>query len=404
MRRFLSRVALLACTASALSCEGAAPLQPVPVEQPFASVSAGGYTTCALTTVGDAFCWGRGTSGQLGNGGEQNQDAPVPVTGGHRFTSLSAGYYHACGLTGDGRAWCWGATPKADNAGQLGSGSESEGSLSPVPVRTAIRFLGISAGQMHTCALATDGRAYCWGDNRWGQLGDGTTQNRNVPVAVFGDHRFRSLSAGATHTCGATTAGEALCWGDNFFGAVTGNALAHTPDTCDGGGDRRCTLLPHLLEIVAPLEAVSAGYASTCATARGGAWICWGGNPTSAAPPVLLRSAPVAAVSSGASHWCAVTTAGAAMCRGSNALGQLGAGDEQEFAPEPVAVTGGLSFISLATGMFHTCGVTDGGFAYCWGSNLHHALGGAGTPNTCFSETCRRSPGRVRGQHPSASP
>lgn len=404
MHRLPQRLILSGCGALFLACEAAPPLQPVPVEQPFATVSAAGYTTSALTTEGSAFCWGRGTSGQLGNGGETDQAAPVPVRGGLRFTSLSTGYYHACALTDEGRAWCWGATPAADNAGQLGNGSESEGTTSPVSVRTDAVFSQVTAGQMHTCALAPDGRVWCWGDNQWGQLGDGTTRNRSVPVPVSGDHRFASVSAGGGHTCGATASGAVLCWGDNFFGAVTGSALAHTPDTCSGGGDRRCTLLPQAVAISEPVERVSSGYASTCAVARDGTWYCWGGSQTSAAPPVLLTSTPVRGISTGAGHWCAFTAAGEAVCRGGNGLGQLGTGDEPDFAPTPIPVSGGISFRSLATGMFHTCGISGEGFAYCWGSNHYEALGGAGATSTCGSETCRRSPGRVRGQRPLSTP
>ena len=397
MRRLPFRLVLSVCAAAALACEGAPPLPPVLVEEPFAAISAAGYTTCALTIQGSAYCWGRGTSGQLGNGGEVNQGAPVPVQGGMRFTAISVGYYHACALQADGRAWCWGATPATDNAGQLGNGSERGGSAVPRPVETGLRFRDVTAGQLHTCGLAAEGRAYCWGDNQWGQLGDGTTRSRTTPVAVAGDHRFASLSAGAAHTCGATPTGAVLCWGDNFFGAVTGSGLSHTPDTC-AGGDRRCTLAPHAVEVGTAVDAVSGGYTSTCAVARAGTWYCWGGTLGEAAPPRPVQPGGVAAVSTGAGHWCAVTAQGAARCRGGNGLGQLGTDDPAEFAPAPLPVAGGVSFRSLATGMFHTCGISTDGFAWCWGSNHYEALGGAGATSTCGSEPCRRAPGRVRGQ------
>jgi alpha-tubulin suppressor-like RCC1 family protein len=398
MRRLRLSLPALTCATALLACESAPPLAPVPVEEPFTAISAAGYTTCALTVGGSAFCWGRGTSGQLGNGGADNQGAPVPVQGGRRFSAIAAGYYHACALESDGQAWCWGAAPRADNAGQLGNGSESSGSTVPVAVRTSIRFRDITAGQMHTCGLAVDGQAYCWGSNEWGQVGDGTTRNRTVPVAVSGDHRFISLSAGAAHTCGATTAGQVLCWGDNFFGAVTGSALTHTPDTCEGG-DLRCTLVPHAVDVGAAVQTVSGGDTSTCALAQGGAWYCWGGGAREAAPPRLVRATGIASLSTGLGHWCGVAPEGAAWCRGGNDLGQLGTDGPADFAPSPLPVAGGLTFRVLATGMFHTCGISADGFAWCWGSNHYEALGGAGATSTCGSETCRRAPGRVRGQH-----
>ena len=126
----------------------------------FASVTAGGQHTCALTSSGVAYCWGRGESGQLGVPPPVTvcDDplpvacglVPLPVDGGLRFERLSAGGQHTCGLTADGSAWCWGS-----NAfGQLGNGSSSA-SNAPVAVATAERFTRIVAGQAHTCALTS---------------------------------------------------------------------------------------------------------------------------------------------------------------------------------------------------------------------------------------------------------
>lgn len=370
---------------------------PVPVTEPFAAITANGHTTCALTVSGRAFCWGRGTDGQLGNGGESNQIAPVPVKGGLVFTSLSAGHYHTCGLTYQGVAYCWGA--KGENSGQLGNGPQSRSSREPVRVRISLRFVQIAAGQMHTCGLTAEGEAYCWGDNYWGQLGDGTTRNRSTPVSVAEDHRFAWLGTGAIHTCGATVEGGVFCWGDNFFGAVTGSPLMHTPDTCADGYDMRCTLRPYRLEIDQPLRVVAGGDGSTCGLSDSGEWYCWGGNMHEPSPPRLVESEPsLKAVSVGSSHSCAIADGGAAYCWGGNNIGQLGTGEETEFYRDPMPVTGKLIFQSIAAGMFHTCGVTMDGVAYCWGGNRDLQLG-HGATHTCWgSYPCSRYPVRVRGQ------
>lgn len=376
------------------ACAGEAPLEPEPIDEPLLAVTAGGHTTCALTLGGRAFCWGRGTDGQLGNGGEASESTPVPVAGEHRFTSLTSGYYHTCGLAEGGTAHCWGALQ--ERYGQLGNG-ETSGSARPVPVGSRHTFTQLSAGQVHTCGLAADGAAYCWGDNTWGQLGDGTTTRRTTPVPVSGGERFASLGAGALHTCGVTVEGRVLCWGDNFFGSVTGDPRAHTPDACSDGGDRRCTLAPHQVQTDQRFAAVDAGDALTCGQTDRGAWWCWGGSAQEALPPSPIEPGPgMEQVVAGSSHTCALSSGGAVRCRGGNNLGQLGAGVQSEFSATPLAVQSGLSFRSLAAGMFHTCAVTHEGAAYCWGGNRDGQLGN-GSPQTCWGAyPCSLAPQPVR--------
>lgn len=365
-----------------------------PMHEAISAVTAGGHTSCALTVSGRAFCWGRGTDGQLGNGGETSESAPVPVAGGLHFTSLASGYYHTCGLTGAGTAYCWGA--RHERHGQLGNGGTS-GSVRPVAVDARENFVQLSAGQMHTCGLTAQGTAFCWGDNRWGQLGDGTTTRRATPVPVSGSERFASLGAGALHTCGVTGDGRVLCWGDNFFGSVTGDPRAHTPDTCNAGGDQRCTLVPHQVRTDQRFTTVDGGDALTCGGTDRGAWWCWGGSAQEALLPSEIGPGPgVVVVVAGSSHTCALSAGGGVSCRGGNNLGQLGIGVESEFSPGPVLVPGDRSYRSLAAGMFHSCAVTREGVAYCWGGNRDGQLGN-GSPQTCWgSYPCSLLPQPVR--------
>lgn len=150
---------------------------------------------CGLTGAGEAWCWGRNDEGQLGAGATENlcldalhnthacPDAPAAprkVTAPRKFVRISAGALHTCALGDDGSAWCWGRNAE----GQLGSAGAS--TPTPRAVQTSLRFTEISAGGRSTCAIAAGGEAWCWGDNRWGQLGTGDRTAASTPVRVRG--------------------------------------------------------------------------------------------------------------------------------------------------------------------------------------------------------------------------
>lgn len=171
-----------------------------------------------MTAAGNAYCWGWNLHGQLGDGTNTDRNAPVPVNAaGFSFGGISAGGGNTCGVTIAGDAYCWGL----NNWGQLADGTNTDRDT-PVPVNTGgLSFGDISAGVNHTCGVTTDEDAYCWGENFGGQLGDGTNADRNTPVAVdAGGLNFADISAGLFHTCGVTTAGDAYCWGSNSWGQL----------------------------------------------------------------------------------------------------------------------------------------------------------------------------------------
>jgi alpha-tubulin suppressor-like RCC1 family protein len=194
----------------------------------FADIAAGAWHTCGLTTAGEAWCWGLGSDGQLGEGALVNRDVPVKVSGSYTFTdittvpTITARSYHTCAATTDGDAYCWGS----GWGGQLGNGATAD-QTTPVPVSGGISFAELSAGDGHTCGLDRDGQGWCWGYGGNGQLGTGSTSDRLTPAAVAGGLAFSGISSGAWHTCGVSTAGEAWCWGLGS-GGVLG-----TGDTAD---------------------------------------------------------------------------------------------------------------------------------------------------------------------------
>jgi alpha-tubulin suppressor-like RCC1 family protein len=148
----------------------------------FKQVDAGVAFTCGVTTADKAFCWGSGRNGEVGDGKDFLRFLPRAVTGGHAFDRVTTGGTHTCAEATNNRAYCWGLNA----GGALGTGTSVARSLIPVAVAGGRSFSQVSAGQSHTCAITSAGVAFCWGTNEVGQLGDGTTTNRNVPTRVAG--------------------------------------------------------------------------------------------------------------------------------------------------------------------------------------------------------------------------
>ncbi|MCG6989533.1 MAG: Ig-like domain-containing protein [Gemmatimonadetes bacterium] len=281
--------------------------------------------------------------------------------------NLSAGAVGACGLTTTGQAYCWG-----DNSwGQLGNGRNDPSNV-PVAVSGGLTFQEIGAGHDHTCGLTNAGQVYCWGDNSQGQLGNGTNDPSDVPVAVSGGLKFQWISAGDSHTCGLTVSGRAYCWGNNWDGKLGngGNDPSDVPVAVSGG---------------LSFQWISAGLDHTCAITRTGQAYCWGwngwgqlgsGGLDSAVPVPVSGGLSFQRISAGWTHTCALTNSGQAYCWGGEFpdRGELGNGTTEPSAV-PVAVSGGLSFQDISAGLDHTCALTSSGQAHCWGSNYYGTLG-----------------------------
>ena len=181
---------------------------------PFTSVSVGDYNACAVAVGGDVYCWGLNQEGQLGTGNETSSAVPSLVSGalaGLDAASVNVSGDHGCALA-EQRAYCWGrkiATGEPD---------ATNPQLTPIAVRTDLRFLSISAGLGYNCAIATDNVAWCWGEHEFYTLGDGSADDRRTPQKTSTDARFSSVAAGSFTTCALTTAGQPYCWGINTDG------------------------------------------------------------------------------------------------------------------------------------------------------------------------------------------
>jgi alpha-tubulin suppressor-like RCC1 family protein len=281
---------------------------------------------------------------------------------------LAAGIGHTCAIK-NGALFCWG-----DNAyGQLGDGTTTD-RTSPTQVTSmSANVTAIAAGGKHTCAIQS-GALKCWGDNASRQGGNGTSAIRMNPTQVVGlTSNVTKITAGYQHTC-AIHSGELKCWGDNSSGQI-------------GDGTVIMKALPTYISTPPNIRHISAGFAHTCGSS-GDYIFCWGdntygqlGNGTTAdrsTPTILANIGPhIGIISAGGRHTCA-TQENTLKCWGYNRYGQLGDGTSTD-RTTPVQVTGMSAGISsITTGLFHTCAIQNGS-SKCWGYNSYGQLGDSST-------------------------
>jgi prepilin-type N-terminal cleavage/methylation domain-containing protein len=308
------------------------------------SIASGGFHTCAIASDNKVYCWGWDINGQLGNNSTETSFYPVAVdmTGvlsGKTIKSISAGSNHTCAIASDDKPYCWGS---GDN-GQLGNNS-TESSSVPVEVDMSGALAGktvksISLGEAHSCVIASDDKPYCWGWNTSGQLGDNTLTGKTYPVAVvtgaLGGKTVKSISAGARHTCVIASDDFAYCWGSNVAGQVGNNSTSNrlSPAAVVTGALGGKTV-----------KSISAGGKSTCAIASDNYAYCWGFNtygnlgdnttnqsliPVAVDRSGALNGKTIKSISSGQLfsgyyHSCAIATDNKSYCWGIDFLDTLG--------------------------------------------------------------------------------
>ncbi len=179
-----------------------------------------------MLSGGTVQCWGGDTSGQLGNNTQGTSfDTPVAVSGLTSATAIALGSGFSCALTSGGGVQCWG-----DNQyGELGNNAAGTNSSVPVAVSGLTGVTALGGGDEHACAVASGGSLQCWGSNQYGQLGTGSTTQSNVPGAVSGlSSGVASVAGGQYHTCALTSAGAVQCWGWNMYGQLGNNSTSQS--------------------------------------------------------------------------------------------------------------------------------------------------------------------------------
>jgi alpha-tubulin suppressor-like RCC1 family protein len=350
------------------------------------TISTGQYHSCGVTTAGAAKCWGDNAYGGLGDGSVVNSSTPVGVLGlGSGVASVTAGLYDSCAVTTAGAVKCWG-----HNAlGELGNGTTTDSSTPVDVVGLNSGVARVSVGQVNTCAVTTGGAVKCWGFNVDGQLGDGTTTSSSTPVGVVGlGSGGAAVSVGDYHSCAVTTGGAVKCWGENAWGSLgDGTTPSNVPVTHN--------VPVGVVGLGSGVSSVTAGLDGSCAVTTAGAVKCWGlniygelgnGTTTNSSTPVdvLGLGSGVAAVSAGGGHTCALTTGGAGKCWGYNPVGELGDGSTTN-SSTPVDVVGlGSGGAAISAGGYHSCVETTGGAVKCWGSNGYGQLGDGTTTSSAI--------------------
>ena len=393
------------------------------------SLAAGEHHTCAISISGKLYCWGKNADGQLGIGNSTDQATPQAValfdglTSATTAKALALGSASTCALTAAGTVLCWGA----NNYSQLGDNTSTNRTLpsSSFPVKVSasttlsnvsqISGYGMSANNTNQtfCATDTSGFVYCWGNNFYSQLGDGTNTKSALAKKITSLSGITQVSVGLNNVCATRNNGAVYCWGKNGVGELGVRKAAFVP-------------VPQNISFLSQAKTIAFnGSGMSCASMHDGTVKCWGagalGNGTTgyAVNPVTLSLTGIESLegggsanslyarnssgsvfqwglsfgasniatqnanlsstllfSGGAAHICRVNDSKTANCWGTGVNGQLGNGLATTNNTPPGSTVSGLNNItSIASGNRHSCATLMNGEVWCWGTNSYGQLG-----------------------------
>lgn len=348
------------------------------------TVSALAGHVCGLTADGEAWCWGDNSLGQLGDGTFAPRSTPVKVATDVRFATISVGNLFTCALSLERTVYCWGIGV----SGQLGQPSPDACGLnvsgcSMLPLALPGSFVAVDAGTGHACALDADGAASCWGFNMLGEVGS-TKFGETVPTPflVPGGHAFVSIAAGDMYTCALKADGRAFCWGSG-----NRNELGRSVGSCGSvfGFVNYCSPVPVSVATSATFVTLAVGNSHACGLTSDGTAHCWGDNgqgqlgtgdyASPVAPVVAQGGMRFDVIDASGAVTCGTPVTGVSVCWGLNLYGKLGIGSRLELSPRPMAIVGDRRYRVLAGSQTHVCGITTDGATYCWGSGSQGQLG-----------------------------
>jgi alpha-tubulin suppressor-like RCC1 family protein len=335
-------------------------------------VATGHNHSCARLLTGNVDCWGEDNRGQLGlspntvveacGQGEPCSTTPLQVPGITNAAQVAAGDLHSCALLSTGQVDCWGYS----TLGQLGDGTTSGPECggvcraAPAPVTGIANATQIAAGDHDACAVLSTGHVACWGSNRSGQLGAGSSAGpescggdpcSTTPVEVSAVTTATQVATSADHSCALLSTGRVTCWGANQFGQL-GDGTTTGPDTCRDGVP--CRTIPVQVSGITDAVQVATGGGWTCALLSSGQIDCWGnsgqlgsgpgpmpgcGGGCSATPVHVSGMTNATQVAANWAHSCARLSTGQVMCWGDGGYGKLGDGSSAS-SNVPVLVSG----------------------------------------------------------------
>ena len=342
------------------------------VERLFYQIDAGTNDSIAIGKNGRVWGWGSNSSGAIGDNSTTSRLTPVSVAGVVKmFCAISSGNSYSLAIDKNGQAWGWGL----NGYGRIGDNSLTS-RLTPVRVLGAIKtFCAISAGDRHSLAIDKNGRAWAWGDNRFGKLGDNSLFSQRTPVSVAGQQKtFCAISTGNTYSFAIDKNGQAWGWGQNSTGQLgDGTASSRlTPVSVAGAKKTFCK--------------ISSGNGHAVAIDKYGRGWGWGYNGrgqigdnsiTCRLTPVSIAGAikTFCVINAGSAHSLAIDKNGKAWGWGSNTSGQLG-DNSLTSRLTPVSVCGALkTFCQISAGANHSLAIDKNGRAWGWGSNSAGQLG-----------------------------
>lgn len=367
----------------------------------FKSWSAGVNHGCGISSGGDTYCLGQGLWGTLGMGAADTSNKYTPTMidntnlGTSKFLRLSIYENATCGVTDLGEIYCFGSNLSMRLGDNTTTQRETAQSVDTSNRVANTKFIKVTMGRYHACALGSDGTVYCWGDGTSGKLGKGSQTSYGIPTTInstpIGTDAWIDISAGFDHTCGLTKAGKVYCWGDNAKGQTATNISTayRTNPTIINTGDVTANEKFYFIK---------AGSRKTCGITNLGKVYCWGfdandslgiGGTGDADSPKLLITTNFSAgeyaidINAGGSSNCLVTNLGYAYCMGYNMSGELGVGNTSAATiPTKVVMTNlatGELFKSISGRGSYVCALTNMGNNFCWGGSNTYGQQGSGT-------------------------